>query len=161
MDTIEKLCDYGLLHISFCTIAIYNFGFIYGCIAIWLTIVASDFLLGRIGFQRLQGVDLAMSIEGEYRNNNIGGYYIIEKLKFEDFKKTFVERAVKKIRKLRQIQIKRFGLMLWKDIDIDIAVAQITKIHNKFGSEQDVVKFVNDITDKDMPKDKPLWEIFF
>lgn len=161
MDYADKLCEKGVLHITVCALCFYYFGFVYGILAIWAIIRVSDILLSKVGYQRLTGVDYAHTFECDTKSPNMVGYFVYEKMKFEEFRDTFYEKAVKKMRKLSTIQVKHFGMVFWKDIDTEIAKRQIFKIDANFKNENDIIKYCNEIGDQDMPKDKPLWEMRF
>lgn len=50
-----------------------------------------------------------MAFERGKANHNIGGYFEIEKLAFEEFEKNIYERGVLKLRKMSQILVNRYG----------------------------------------------------
>lgn len=118
---------YGVLHVVLITTAYYFFGFMYGILFIIGFVLAADFILDKFGYQRLNYGDLVMSMEMENGNHNIGGYFEMQKIDFDTFKQQVYERGILHIRKLKQIQVKKFGISLWKDTDNETAKHQIRK----------------------------------
>ena len=51
-------------------------------------------------------MDVVMFYETGTGNHNIGGYYILDKINFEDLKNMIIKKALTKIRKMNQIQVK-------------------------------------------------------
>lgn len=65
----------------------------------------------------------------------------IEKLSFEEFKNTFVNRALGQVRKLSQVQVKHLGFLLWKDAGLEVGKKQIMELNQKFTSDEEVVQY--------------------
>ena len=104
--------EYGIVHLSIILFSFYSFGFWYGILFIGCIIFAIDFIIDKLGYQRMVFGDLVMSYEFPNKNHNIGGYFLIKKLEFEEFKSQIQERGITPIRKLRQIQL----FQLWSKI---------------------------------------------
>ena len=137
----ETLLNYGLIHILLIGTLFYMFGFVYGCIAIYVSIMAIDKIMNRLGYTRLNSVDYAHTFNEEVRNNNICGYFEIEKLKFKEFKHRVINRTFDHIKKMSQIRVNILGVYFWKDISKDMAKEQIFRIEDKLESDEDVVSY--------------------
>ena len=92
--------------------------------------------------------------------NNIGGYFEIEKLNYEEFNKIFYERAVLQLRKLRQIRKRILGVYYWKDIDANLAKQQIIKCKEKLTNENQVRDYLCKLINEDMDINLPPWEFY-
>lgn len=150
--------QYGLVHLAILITAFYLFGFIYGIVAIVLFVMGMDKLLDLIGYTRMGYMDLGCAYEIKCNNNHIGGYMEIEKIEYDEFKEVFIQKALTKIRKLRQILVQRLGFFFWKDIHICDAMAQIIKEDTVLGSPEEIVEYVCKINDERLDRDKPIWE---
>ena len=106
-----------------------------------ITVIAIDFMLDKLGYQRLGPMDTAMSYEEGGRNHNIGGYFEVKKLDFLQFKQLIIDRAVNKIRKLNQIQVKRLGFTLWKDAGVEMGKNQVMKVERKITTDQQCIEY--------------------
>ena len=115
--------------------------------------------MSRLGYTRLTAGDYAYTFGEEVRNNNICGYIEIEKVKFEEFKQHFIDRTFNHIRKMSQIRVNILGVYFWKDISKNIAENQIMRIKQNLNTDEDVVSYLNQITDQNMDVNRPLWEI--
>ena len=78
-----------------------------------------------------------MSNEFPNKNHNIGGYCLIEKLEFEEFRLQIRERGIIPIRKLRLILVEKFGFKFWKDIHPDKALEQVIKCTKPIKSSEE------------------------
>lgn len=161
MDLVNKLCDKGLLHFSVSGLCFYYFGFLYGVAAILAILWVSDLLLDTIGYVRLSGVDYAQIFSWEGYNRNMIGYFVYDKMKFEDFKQIVAKKAIKNIRKLRSVYTESFGMAFWKDIDIEIATKQITEIEENLNNVQDILNYCNRVGSEGFPPNSPMWEMKF
>ena len=104
--------------------------------------------------------DIAMSLEKEGTNHNIGGYFEIEKLNYDEFNKIFYERAVLQLRKLRQIRKRILGVYYWKDVDANLAKQQIIKCKEKLTNENQVRDYLSNLISEDMDIKLPPWEFY-
>ena len=95
--------EHGIVHLCILMFAYYNFGFIYGLLFIIAFIYVADLILDKMGFERVVVGDLFMSFEKPNKNHNIGGYFLIKKLKYENLQQEMYKRGILRIRKLRQI----------------------------------------------------------
>ena len=82
----------------------------------------------------------------------------IEKINYEEFEQTFVDRALCKIRKLRRILVFKLGIPLWKDISIQDAMHQITKEEAVLKSHEEIMEYCTKLAEEKMNMDMPLWE---
>ena len=86
-----------------CITACY-FWWIKGVIFIGLAIYTIVYLLDKLGYELLSSLDLVMA-SGENKWSNIGFYFIIDKLNYEDFRKEVYNKLILNFRRFRQIQI--------------------------------------------------------
>ena len=149
---------YGLVHVAVLFTAYYLFGFLYGCVALVAFIIALDRVLDLVGYSRLTYMDLGCAYEIGCNNNHIGGYLEIEKIGYDEFKDAFTERALIKIRKLRQILVQRLGFFLWKDIDMCDAMDQIKKVDLKLNGHEEIVNYICKLNDERLDRNRPIWE---
>ena len=150
--------QYGILHFVVLFAAYYTFGFLWGTVSLILFVYVTDYILDILGYQRLITGDLIMSYEIPNRNHNIGGYFIMKKIEFGEFREEFYQRGIMNIRKLRQIQISRFGIKFWKDIDPKIAKNQLIKCEENIKTQEDWINYSNRLMQEYMDYSKPLWE---
>lgn len=152
------MLKYGLVHIALIYLAWSMFGFLYGILALVAFVYAADFVLNKLGYVRLGYMDLGCAYEIKCFNNHIGGWMEIDKIQYEEFKDAFVERALTRIRKLRQILVRKVGFFLWKDIDICDAMEQIMRDNTVLTCQDDIVEYVNKLNDTKLDRSKPVWE---
>ena len=148
----------GIWHWMTLVIIYYVLGWIWATIALILISYLIDWILDLIGLERLITGDLSMSYEIPNRNHNIGGYFIMKKIKFGEFREEFYQRGIMNIRKLRQIQISRFGIKFWKDIDPKVAKNQLIKCEENIKTQEDWINYSNRLMQEYMDYSKPLWE---
>ena len=84
---------------------------------------------------------------------------IIDKFNFKDFQQRIYQRAILKVRKLRQSKVKTLGYYLWKDIDPEIALKQVIDDPKSVKSEEELLEYVNQLLAIPFNKEVPLWEI--
>ena len=84
---------------------------------------------------------------------------IVDKFNFKDFQQRIYQRAILKVRKLRQSKIKTLGYYLWKDIDPEIALKQVIDDPKSVKSEEELLEYVNQLLSIPFNKEVPLWEI--
>ena len=84
---------------------------------------------------------------------------IINKFNFKDFQQRIYQRAILKVRKLRQSKVKTLGYYLWKDIDPEIALKQVIDDPKSVKSEEELLEYVNQLLAIPFNKEVPLWEI--
>ena len=84
---------------------------------------------------------------------------IIDKFNFKDFQQRIYQRAILKVRKLRQSKVKTLGYYLWKDIDPEIALKQVIDDPKSVKSEEELLEYVNQLLSIPFNKEVPLWEI--
>ena len=84
---------------------------------------------------------------------------IIDKFNFKDFQQRIYQRAILKVRKLRQSKVKTLGYYLWKDIDPEIALKQVIDDPKSVKSEEELLEYVNQLLAIPFSKEVPLWEI--
>ena len=149
---------YGVLQLALIIFAYYYFGCILGAIFLVAFVYASDFILDKLGYQILNAGDLFMSYEAPGKNHNIGGYFIIKKIGFEEFKEQIFTQAVLKLRRFKQIQIEAFGFKFWKDVSADLCKSQIMKIQKQLKNDKELLEYNAELLDAYMDYSKPLWE---
>ena len=149
---------YGVLQITLILAAFYFFGYIFGLAFLVAFIYAADFVLDKLGYQILNAGDLFMSFEAPGRNHNIGGYFLIKKIGFEEIKNEIYTKAVVNLRRFRQIQVERLGFKFWMDISAVDCKGQIKKIGRKLKTTQEWVDYTAELLDEYMDYSKPLWE---
>ena len=84
---------------------------------------------------------------------------IVDKFNFKDFQQRIYQRAILKVRKLRQSKVKTLGYYLWKDIDPEIALKQVIDDPKSVKSEEELLEYVNQLLSIPFNKEVPLWEI--
>ena len=88
------------------------------------------------------------------------GYIEIKKIDFKTLRdRNLYQKGIMNIRKLRQIPINIFGFYLWKDIDSDEAIKQVSLMNDTFKSESDVIDYWNKWAHKKIPYSQPQWEM--
>lgn len=73
--------------------------------------------------------------------------------------KYFLNKGIKKFRRLRQVWIKRFGLWFFKDVDSELAKAQVKKIDEDIHDQESLNAYMAKLMSRKMDINKPLWEI--
>ena len=101
---MESIWRYGLLHFTLIFLFIYYFGILYGFLALAVFVVVADIVLDKLGYVRITFGDFLMWHEKEGCNHNIAGYNEIEKMSYEELLKIFKLKAIRNIRKLRQVR---------------------------------------------------------
>ena len=109
------MLQYGVLHITALSISYYLFGWIWGTVALIVFAYALGCILDLLGYQKMTFTDNLFTSELPNRYHNIVGFFSMEKIEFGEFKEEFYRRGILKIRRLRQIQINKFGIKFWKD----------------------------------------------
>ena len=94
---------YGALHVTLLSIAYGYLGWGYGTLFLVVFVNLMDVVLDKAGIQRMNYGDALSTYELEGVNHNIGGYFIIERITFEEFQRGIYERGISKIRKLRMV----------------------------------------------------------
>mmetsp|Transcript_33672 Transcript_33672/g.38756 ORF Transcript_33672/g.38756 Transcript_33672/m.38756 type:complete len:109 (+) Transcript_33672:111-437(+) len=81
------------------------------------------------GYEIVPGNDVMSTVEVHKHNvRNCGAYLKMGKIKTEELReKYFHAKGIKKFRRLRQIWIKKLGFWIFKDVDSDVAKAQVQK----------------------------------
>ena len=152
---------YGVVHVAVIYSVYQFFGFYYGIVALLALIYCIDKLLDKFGYERLVSGDLLLTLEAPNQNHNIGGYFTINKIKFEEFRQGVYKRAILNLRKMSMIQIERFGFKLWKDVDRELSINQILEWKANLKTEVEWLEYLNNILDENMDYSKPLWEFHF
>ncbi|CAI2368130.1 unnamed protein product [Moneuplotes crassus] len=150
---------YGITHILILYLTYSLFGFIYGTIFLITAINLIDHLLLKKGYLRLNYGDLCMSLELPNVNHNVGGYMVMDKISFEEFRDHIFERGVKHVLKLRSKLVHKFGFALWEDQGEEAGRQQIFKCEQKVRSPKDLTKLAEKIVNGAMDFEKPLWEL--
>ena len=152
---------YGVGHAAILWTTYHYLGFFYGLI--WLTVLVCiiDALLDKLGYQRLIAGDLLLTLEPPNQNHNIGGYFTIKKIKFEEFREQVYSKAILNIRKLSMIQVERFGFKLWKDTSPQLAINQIKVSNVSIQTEEQCLEYLSSLLNENMDYSKPLWEFHF
>jgi hypothetical protein len=117
--------DYGIVHFLVLTPSIWFFGVWLGLLNTILINFFFDKILESFGYRRLTFTDLCMTFEKEGTNHNIGGYFEIDKLGYDEFKEQLYERGIKHIPKMSSILVSHFGFRLWKRVSLEIAKEQV------------------------------------
>lgn len=152
---------YGLVHFTILFVLCYLYGF-WGMIpALIILVNVADWVLDKLGYVRLAFMDLGCAYEIKCNANHVGGYIEIEKIDFEEFKNTFIERAVMKVRKLRFKLVKIIGYFLWKEVNICEAMDQIFVDNKVLKNHEEVTNYICELNSKKLDRSKPLWEIRF
>ena len=82
------------------------------------------------------------------------------KVKTEDLRdKYFFNIGVKKIRRLRQIWVRKYGFWFFKDTDPELARNWVKKIDAEVHTQKDINEYLAKLSTKDYDKSKPLWEV--
>ena len=118
-------------------------------------------LLDHFGFIRLCSGDLFTTFEGPNQNHNCGGYFVMKKVAFEEFRQTVYKKFILNIRKASMVQIVKFGFKLWKDIDKEVTINQVIEWKESFKTKYELLEYINNLWNEDMDYTKPLWEFRF
>lgn len=106
----------------------------------------------------MPGSDMIHYMFGEKYNTNIGAYFEIDKITFEEFQKKVFQRGVTAIPHMRQIPVRLLAIHFWKDVDVTLGKNQVIKETMKFQSKDEVLKYFNDVCCSDLDYNKPLFE---
>lgn len=68
------------------------------------------------------GTDLLQFYDTDETLQNIAGYFMMEKVKFEDVKKVLLEKGISKFKWLWSIVVWKFGFYFWKEISAEQAL---------------------------------------
>ena len=109
------MLQYGVLHIAALSISYYLFGWFWGTAALIVFAYALGWILDVLGYQMMRFTDYLFTTELPGRNHNFNGFFLMKKIEFGEFKEEFYRRGILDIRRLRQIQIDKFGVKFWKD----------------------------------------------
>ena len=117
-------------------------------------------VIDTFGYQFAVGQDIIHFFDSEKAIPNLVGYMEIKKIDFFQLASVnLYKKGIMNIRKLRQIPVNIFGFFLWKDIDSDQAIKQVSKIDDSFESENDVIAYWNKWAHEKIPYTRPQWEI--
>ena len=150
--------SYGLVHLILFYIAFGYFGFLLGPLLIYGFVKALDYVLASYGYERLTFGDHCMSFELENRIHNIGGYFEVGKMTHKEFQDLFQRRIINPIEKFSKVQVYMYGTYLWKTVDVEVALKQIIKDDKDIHTEEEVLKYYEELSNQRMDKFKPLWE---
>ena len=115
----------------------------------------------------IRGEDFRFSIEYDNSPNIIIVSVIFEKLPFDDFKMFFIEKILKKIKRLNQSMSFIFSDFYWKTHSIDETIQYLRPYKIKMAdlsieSKEKLIKeFIEKGFGKHMKFDKPLWRIIY
>ena len=91
------------------------------------------------------GCDLMASYDSKEGKHNIEGYFLMEKMDFENLKRRMMKMGISKFARLRSKIVKKFGFKIWKEIPCESALKQLKLISKseslEFKSESDLVKY--------------------
>ena len=154
--------EYGLLQTLVLILSFYFWGPIYGIVLIAILVWVVDLVLDIFGYQRVVLGDLFCSIEPTNANHSGCTIYIMERLKFEEFKEQMIKRALMKIRRFSQVMVTRFGIKLWKDVDPRSQVDNIIKSNVKWNSIENLKDYANKLAEEfKLEESKPMWNYVF
>ena len=142
-------------------VLLYIYGLLVSSVLFFTLYWVAYFVLLQLGYEMVTGLD-AMAVIDPYVHNvkNCGGYFITGRLKASDLRdKYFLNKGVKKFKRLRQVWVKRFGLWLLKEVDEQLAIGQVKVIKEDIKTKEDIQAYMAKILAKKMDINKPLWEI--
>ena len=72
---------------------------------------------------------------------NIAGYTVYDRMKFEDLQKVFVEKGVSRIKRMRSVLVRMFGFVFWKEITLEETLEKcLINVKRELKSEQEVLE---------------------
>lgn len=84
-----------------------------------------------------------------------------EKLDTEAFEKLFFDKAISKIRRLRQSVTNAIWIWLWKDLDPeDVQKQCFTRLDSDMRTHEEITTFVTKLSHSRLPLDRPQWDIY-
>ena len=140
--------EFGLVQIIILISSIYYFGIIYGLLFIAMLIYTFDAVLDRFGYQRAILGDILFSFEPRNLNNFGWSYHIMEKISFELYKKVKMERWVMQTRRFRQKLITRFGIKLWRDVELHELDEAVVKSDVKCSNLEELTAYANKLSEE-------------
>eukprot|EP00347_Sterkiella_histriomuscorum_P001921 403370158 len=90
---------------------------------------------------------------------NCATILILEKLTFDEIKSQYVERVMKKLKRMRQKVITYGGDHYFEEIPIEEAAELVHLRKEQIHSEDELCRFMEQVLPIRMPYNKPLWEV--
>lgn len=148
-----------MLHISLIVAFIYLFGFIYFIPALVTFVVLLDKVLGIFGYERIQYADTLIIFHNYIReNSNIGIYFFIDKITLKELQDKIYQRAITAIPNMRRVPVEFLGVHFWKDVGPEAGRKNVIADNKKLSNEEEVVAYMDELINQDLPRDKPLFE---
>ena len=94
------MMEYGLLQTLVLILSFYFWGPVYGIVLIAILVCVVDLVLDIFGYQRVVLGDLFCSIEPTNANHSGCTIYIMERLKFEEFKEQNDNKSIDEDKKI-------------------------------------------------------------
>ena len=87
-------------------------------------------------------------------------YLKVGKIKTEDLRdKYFMNLAVQKFRRFRQIWVRKYGFWFLKDVDSELGRNQVKRIDADIHTQKDIFEYQAKLTSNEFDMNKPLWEV--
>jgi NRPS condensation-like uncharacterized protein len=152
--------EYGLLHILILGGTFTYLPPLYAVIVLSCIPFIISFALQLFGLHPYNYADAGMAYESCWNNNNLGGYFIIAPISFEEFQDLIFKKAILPIPKMRCVASSFLGVKCWREIkDLQSVKEQISIVEEEVQEEKGWVNFLEEMVNQQMDHAKPLWEM--
>ena len=159
----------GPYQIIFFVVGIYQFGFIYGILAIiafyYALDIALKFVSGKITGKPISfvnGVDIEFTFDDMNCNNyNVCSVLETERIDPELFKQLIKEKLTSRIARLRSSVFTAYGFWFWKDHGTEGALDVIEEIKEKIQTKEEMLAFVSKIRRQRFKIGDILWKVYY
>jgi hypothetical protein len=142
----------GILKLYFIYKIIMSFGFVYGCLIVYLlTHLRYQFMKHYFGLEKVYGVDQVFFNPRKQQRFNLLAVALVDDFDPEKLKTLIIERGIKKIPKMTKQIVNKFYNLYWKQADVSEAVKNVTVREAPFANQQEFLEYayseVNQFTD--------------
>ena len=158
---MQKFWNLGVTHILLLSLAVYNYGIVWGLISLIMLYFVLQALLAPLGYEFAAGSDIIHLYDSDTTPHNCLIYWEMDKIKFEDLKEQgFESWALKNIKKFSQVPVNILGFWFWKDVSPKIALNQIQKCET-IHSQEELLQYSSKLINIKMPEGTPQWCVKF
>ena len=155
---MNDIWDYGIHFVLIILWFLYQYGLIWGILYLIFAAWMFDQIIKCFGYERVVSTDIFQCYTREKFCTNICVFMEIDRITHKELQDKVFQRAITAIPRMSQVPVRICGMYFWKQVDLELAKAQIVKDDKVLKDENDAHQYMNELANQRLDYEKPQFE---